>query len=207
VIVISGSVASGKTTVSKALAKKLGEASILIFDHYGQFVEWPQDMRQWIEAGANPTHIRIPRMKEDLLALLAGRAFTNPQDGKAISSGRYIIIEEPSGRERQEIGNYIDLVVYIDVPQDVCVARLIERVMDMEIWSAKGTFQGETKEALARQLDAVASWLAQYQQVRSMYIQVSQRVRGNADLVVDGLKSVDEITTEIVEFMRDKQGK
>jgi uridine kinase len=202
VIVISGSVGSGKSTVSKALAKILGDAPILTFDHYGQFVEWPQDMGQWIKNGANPTHIRVPRLKEDLLALLAGQAVTDPRDGSTISPGRYIILEEPSGRERQEIRDYIDRVVYIDVPQDVCVTRLIERVVDMEVWNAKGTFQDETKQDLVRQLDAVALWMAQYRQGRSMYIQVSQRVHAGADLVVDGSKSVDEITTDIVDFMR-----
>jgi len=88
----------------------------------------------------------------------------------------------------------------------MCVTRLVERVMDMQVWNAKGTFQGETKEALARQLNAVALWLAQYRQMRSMYIQVSQRVREKANLVVDGLKPVDEITAEIVDFMHGKNG-
>ncbi len=206
VIVISGSVGSGKSTVSKALAKVLADALILTFDHYGQFIEWPQDMGQWINAGADPTHIRVPKLKEDLLALLENRAVTDPLNSNVLLPGRYIIIEEPSGRERQEIGEYIDLVVYIDVPQDMCVTRLVERVMDMQVWNAKGTFQGETKEALARQLNAVALWLAQYRQMRSMYIQVSQRVREKANLVVDGLKPVDEITAEIVDFMHGKNG-
>jgi uridine kinase len=60
-----------------------------------------------------------------------------------IAPSKYILLEEPSGRERGEIREYIDLVVYVDVPQDVCVARLIERVINMKVWNSQGTFAGE----------------------------------------------------------------
>jgi uridine kinase len=131
----------------------------------------------------------------------------DPQNGNVLSPSKYILLEEPSGRERQEIREYIDLVVYIDVPQDVCVTRLVERVVDMKVWNSKGTFQGETKEDLVRQLNAVALWITQYQRARSMYIQASQIVQEKADIVVNGLKAVDEITTDIMSFLNDKQGK
>jgi len=207
VIVVSGSVGSGKSTISTALSKILGDAPILIFDHYGQYVEWPEDMEGWINAGADPTHIRVPKLREDLHSLLEGRAISDPQNGNVLSPSRYILLEEPSGRERQEIKEYIDLVVFIDVPQDVCVTRMIARVMDMNVWNSKGSFQGETREDIVRQLEAVASWITQYQQARPMYIQVSRIVKVNADIVVDGLKDVNGITTDIMSLMKDKQGK
>jgi uridine kinase len=198
-------VGSGKSTISTALSKILGGAPVLIFDHYGQYIEWPQDMEQWMMDGADPGQIRVPKMKADLLALLEGNAVTDPQNGSVLSPAKYILLEEPSGRERQEIREYIDLVVYIDVPQDVCVTRLMERVVDMEVWKSKGTFQAENKRNLVRQLNAVALWLTQYQRARSMYIQVSQIVQAKADLVVNGLKAVDEITSEIMGTLNDKQ--
>lgn len=204
VIVVSGFVGSGKSTITKALSKLLGDAPILIFDHYGQYIEWPQDMEQWIKNGANPSHIRIPKLKDDLLSLLEGRTIIDPQNGHVLSPSNYIILEEPSGKERQEIREYIDLVVYIDVPQDVCVTRLVERVVNMKVWNSKGTFQGETKKDLVRQLNAVALWITQYQRSRSMYIQVSQFVQGKADIVVNGLKAVDEVTTDIINLLNDK---
>lgn len=201
VIVISGSVGSGKSTISAALSSMLENAPVLIFDHYGPYVEWPQDMQQWMNDGSDPEYIRVPKLKEDLLSLLEGRRITDPLDSKIIKPSKYIILEEPSGRERQEIREHVDLVVYIDTPQDICVARLIERAMDMEVWKSKGTFEGESKVDLVRQLNAIALWITQYLQVRSMYIGVSKIVKESADIVVNGMRSVNEITTEILNLL------
>ena len=205
VIVVSGSVGSGKSTISAALSKILGDAPVLIFDHYGQFIEWPRDMSQWMIDGADPNQIHIPKLKEDLLSLLKGEAVTDPFDGRVITPSKYIILEEPSGRERQEIREYIDLVVYIDVPQDICVIRLVERALNMEVWKSNGTFESENKEDIVRQLNAVALWTTQYQRARPMYIQVSRIVQEKADVTVSGIKTVNEITTDIMNAIKDKQ--
>lgn len=197
VIVISGSVASGKSTVAAALTGILDNAPVLTFDHYAAYVEWPQDMQQWIEAGADPKSIQIPKLKDDLLSLLHGKEIHDPSDGKILRPSKYILLEEPSGRERQEISDLIDLVVYIDTPQDICVTRLVERAIDMEEWRTKGTFSAQAKDDLVRQLDAVALWFTQYQQARSMYIGVSELVKHRADIVINGMSPIEDITREI----------
>ena len=76
---------------------------------------------------------------------------------------------------------------------------MIQRVMDMESWASQRTFANETKEDLVRQLDAVAMWITQYQQARSMYMDVSRIVKRNADIIVDGMKPVDAIASEILD--------
>lgn len=205
VIVISGSVGSGKSTIAAALSRTLGDTALVIFDHYGQYVEWPQDMAQWINDGADPGHIRVPPLKADLLSLRKGEAITDPYDGKLIKPAHYIILEEPSGRERDEIREFIDLVVYIDVPQDICVIRMLERVLDLQLWRSEGTFESEPKEHLVRQLDAVALWITQYQRARAMYIQVSQMVKERADVIVDGMQSIDEVTRDILRSIQENQ--
>jgi uridine kinase len=206
VIAISGFVGSGKSTVSSALAKTLGDAPILMIDHYEHYVEWPQDMRQWVKDGADPSQIRVPKLKDDLLSLLNGQTITDPFDGTILKPSNYIILEEPSGRERQEIREYIDLVIFIDVPQDVCVIRMIERALNMELWKSRGTFESETSENHVQQLDAVALWTTQYQRARSMYMQVSQLVMAKADIIVNGMNPMDEITSDILRTIKEKQG-
>ena len=205
VIVIAGYVGSGKSTVAVSLSKSLENAPILFFDHYEKYIEWPHDMNRWIKEGADLTQIRIPRLKEDLLSLLQGRPITDPLEGKSIAPSKYILIEEPSGRERGEIREYIDLVVYIDVPQDVCVLRLVERVINMDVWNAKGSFEGETREDLVHQLNAVATWITHYQRSRPMYMLGSQMAQQQADIVVNGMKTVEELTTAILNEIKDKQ--
>jgi energy-coupling factor transporter ATP-binding protein EcfA2 len=204
VVVIAGYVGSGKSTVAASLSTVLDDAPILVFDHYEKYIEWPHDMNQWMLDGADLDQIRIPKLKEDLLSLLKGITIIDPFDGKILAPSKYILLEEPSGGAREEIKAYIDFIVYIDVPQDVCVTRLVERLIDMDLWNTKGTFGGETNEDLVRQLNAVASWITHYQRARSMYMIGSQMVHQKADIVIDGLLTVEEITNDILNGIKDK---
>ena len=61
-----------------------------------------------------------------------------------------------------------------------------------------------TKENLARQLNAIALWITQYYRARTMYIGVSRIVQEKADLVVNGMKTVNEITTDILNALKVK---
>ena len=204
VIVIAGYVGSGKSTIATNLSKRLENAPILIFDHYEKYIEWPQDMNRWMSEGSDPDQIRVPKLKEDILSLLKGIPVTDPMDGRIINPSECILLEEPSGGTREEIRNFIDYVVYIDTPQDMCVIRLVERLIDLNIWNTKGTFNAEPKEDLVRQLDAVALWLMHYGRSRSMYMLGSHMAQQNADIVVDGMKTVEEITTDILNEIKEK---
>jgi len=206
VIVISGSVGSGKSTIAAVLSKMLGDVPVLNFDHYGQYAEWPHDFTQWVNAGADPSGIKVPKLKDDLLSLLDGKTITDPLNGNTIKPAKIIILEEPSGRERQEIREHVNLVVYIDVPQDVCVIRMIERTIDMQIWHSKGTFEEEPKENLVPQLNSAALWITQYQHARPMYIQVSQIVKENSDMIINGMKAVNEIASDILSKIKAVHG-
>ena len=83
--------------------------------------------------------------------------------------------------------------------------RVIERVINMGMWNSQGTFEGETQENLVRQLNAVASWTTQYQKARSMYVAGSHMARQSADIVIDGMKSVEEIAADTLNEIKDRQ--
>jgi uridine kinase len=193
VIVVSGSVGSGKTMLVERLGELLGGVPTLIFDHYERYAEWPHDLDEWMRAGADPDQVRVPRLKEDLLALLAGASITYPLDNRLVNPAEYILIEEPFGRERQEIAGHVDLVVYVDVPQDVCAVRVVQRALGMGGVDSEERIETEPKEELVKRLKAAAFWVTHYMRMRSAYIKVSSGVKQKADIVVDGLESMDEI--------------
>jgi Ni2+-binding GTPase involved in maturation of urease and hydrogenase len=83
VVVISGSVGSGKTTLAERLADLLGGSPVLIFDHYDQYVKWPQDIDQWIRAGADPNQVRVPRVCYALAGLSV--VYSGHDDTKRLS--------------------------------------------------------------------------------------------------------------------------
>jgi uridine kinase len=205
VVVVSGSVGSGKTALVERLAGLLGDTPVLIFDHYDRYAEWPQDLDGWIRAGADPNQVRVPRLKEDLLSLLEGTSVTHPLDNGVINPSQYVLIEEPFGRERQEIAEYVDLVVYVDVPQDVCAIRVVQRALGMPEADFERTVEGESREDLAGRLKAVAFWVTHYMRMRSAYVGTSSVVKQKADIVVNGIKPVDEIAQAVLDALKSVQ--
>lgn len=206
VVVVSGSVGSGKTTLVERLAGLLGDAPALIFDHYDRHAEWPQDLDEWIREGADPNQVRVPRLKEDLLSLLEGTSIIHPLDDRAVNPSDYILVEEPFGRERLEIAGYIDLVVYVDAPQDVCAVRVVQRALGVAGADFERTIEDESREDLIERLKATAFWLGHYMRMRPAYIEVSSAVKQKADIVVNGILPVDEIAQAVLDAMESVQG-
>lgn len=204
VVAISGYVGSGKSAAVAVLSKALHNAPVLAFDDYEAHVQWPADMQAWMEDGADPSAIRVPKLRDDLVSLRDGRPIHRPVDGALVHPAGVILLEEPCGRERREIAGYIDLLVYIDVPEDVCVARIVQRALDMDVWRRRSTFAGLLHEDLARQLDAVAGWVEHYQKVRPMYVRGAAAVKRNADRIVDGTRPIDEVVREILDLVGER---
>jgi hypothetical protein len=81
---------------------------------------------------------------------------------------------------------------------------LVERVINLGAWRAQGTFAGETKEDLVQQLNAVATWMTHYQQARPMYILGARMVKEKADIVVNGMQTIEETTSDILNEIKEK---
>jgi dephospho-CoA kinase len=205
VVLVSGYMGCGKTRFVEALVKALGNAPALIFDHYEDYAEWPDDFGKWIQDGADPNQIRVPKLKDDLHALCKGISITHPIDDRMVHPSDTILVEEPFGTERGEITKFVDLVVYIDVPEDVCVVRIIQRALGMNDFDFERDIELETRDGLQKRVKSVAFWLNHYLAIRPG-LTLTEIIRQKADIIVDGMKPVGEMVQDALEAIKLRGG-
>jgi len=182
--------AAGKTTLLRNLPKWLDRAATLIFDEYEAFGEWPDDMGLWMAEGADPGQVRVPRMRQDLEALIAGNSIQHPIDGHAIQPSSVILVEDPFGRTRPDIRDLYDLVLFLDLPWDLSVVRMAQRAL------APAEDDPLTRIGNAQQL------LANYVALRSMYTTLAEPVRSSADVVLDAQKPAEALLEAAITAIR-----
>jgi uridine kinase len=203
VILVSGYMGCGKTTFVETFAEMLGNAPTLIFDHYEKFTQWPEDIGDWMLDGADSTQIKVPRLKDDLRSLCLGTSITHPLDGRIIHPSEIILVEEPFGTERGEITEFIDLVVFIDVPRDVCVVRLMQRSLGTNEADFDGRIKRETREELGKRVKSAAFWLNHYMWIRPG-LKLTETIQRKADIIVDGMKPVGEMAQEVLAEIKSR---
>jgi len=194
VIAIAGPPGAGKSTLAAALVRELGDASLLAMDRYQQMTEAPIDeVARWAERGADYDELPVPRLAEHLAALRRGEAVTDPVSGVTNLPGRcYIIFETHFGRAHRATGPLIDLLLWLDTPPDVALARNLR------------TFIGPMlqlpvrAEALADGLGWIDDYLASYLRVVAGLVRLqAERVRPGADLFVAADAGVSAVASEL----------
>lgn len=181
VIAVAGPIGGGKTSLVLALAHVLNDASILFYDNYEQTSKGSiDDIVRWMRDGADINHLDITRLADDLSKLKNGESVHDPLTQVEIPPKKFIILEMPLGREHKSAAPYIDLLIWIDTPLDIALARKIKEITNH--------FLKERREADGR--DFVA-WLHQYldnylRAVRELLQMQKERVGRNADIILDG---------------------
>ena len=188
VIAVAGASGSGKSTLVCALAERIENAEAMFFDDYRPDY-------------GNPTR--------DLQSLRIGDHITYPGDGRRIDARKVVILEEPTGRTREGMGDKIDFLVYVNLPLEVSLARVLLRSIkqsgDEDInafYEAIGPqFEPRFTEEKPTKLMHIMVWqLEMYlKQHRQGYLVDHESNLRDADLVVDGLKSVSQLVMEITE--------
>ena len=186
IIAVAGHSGAGKSTLVKNLATRLGDAITLGIDDY-PFDSYPRAVA-WLEQGADPNEFQTPQFFSDVRALKEGKTIIHPETKQAIAPTQYVIIEEPFGRGRDALREYIDFLVYVDTPLEVAYVRKLLRKSDFLPWEAD-------PQVFIEHLRENMEW---YLRVgRNFYLAVSQAAMKNCDLVVSGLLPAENITTEI----------
>lgn len=160
VIAISGASGSGKSALVKALVHRLGDAVALHFDDYSPRYfptsKYPAGIAKWIADGADPSAWETPQLVQDLRALRQGKSITLPghkeisksttlilralgrrkplvfsRNERILRPATYIVLEEPFGREREDMKELIDFVIALDTPLEVALARRLLEIPEI----------------------------------------------------------------------------
>jgi hypothetical protein len=197
VIAISGASGAGKSSLVMVLVQTLGDATALHFDDYKPERTppsiYPLDPLQWLADGADPNAWETPQLAADVLRLRHGESVVVPRKGAVLVSKRWIVLEEPFGRTRTVMRDLIDAVILVDVPLEVALARRLLRVAERPDLLADPDEQARALQTYLRVDHPIG---------KELYRVITERVRPDCDLVVDGLQPSEVVAASIADWIR-----
>ena len=175
IIAIAAPPGGGKTTLSGLLSARLGGRPVLHFDDYEVLTKRaPAEVEAWLDRGAPLEEIAAPGFAVGLADLLA-------------SGARHILVDGPLGRAYPPTANLIDLVIYIDTPLDLALARVMR---GQAAHAARAPDPGAPRN-FAQWLEA---YLENYQGfIRRSYAMQREVVLPGADVVLDGALPMERL--------------
>lgn len=190
VIGVSSISGGGKTALVNQLAKRLQDTIILSFDEYDEAgtIVHPASYREWYERGADSNEWQTVRLSADLQQLKFGHSVISPVDQRQIEPADFIVFDAPLGRAHRDTGQHIDLMIYIDTPLDVAMARRTIR----DFYGQESVLSPDKSEGLRRELEGYLSF------ARIIYLQHVEKMKATSDLIVDGLLSVEKLADQII---------
>lgn len=197
VIAIAAPIGGGKTSLAQAVAAALGDAALLFHDHYESATGRPvDDLVQWLENGADFNAFRLPGLADDLKRLKQGQPVVDPLTRREIRPGKFIVFEMPLGRAHAETAPHIDLLLWIDVPLDIALARKLREFI-------REILQDEQPGACRDRLLWVEQYIAGYVGIVHDVLSVQRdKVRPGADIIIDGRKPMPVMAAAAVESIR-----
>lgn len=186
VVGIAGGTASGKTTLARKVVEALGSEDCLLLTHdrYYYDVENPAtfnyDHPDALETALLVEHVRALRIGEDVeLPLYDFKTHTRRPEGVTTAPKATILVEGILVLEDEEMRALCDLMVYVDTPDDLRLARRIRRDV-----AERGR---DVEEVLTR-------WLTT---VRPMHIRHVEPSRACADVVLPGVGLLEPLVDSI----------
>jgi len=186
VVGIAGGTASGKTTLARKVAESLGieECLLITHDRYYYDVENPEtfnyDHPDALETALLVDHLRALRSGDEVeLPDYHFATHTRREWGKKTTPKPTILVEGILILENDELRSLCDLMVYVDTPDDLRLARRIRRDM-----ADRGR---DVEQVLTR-------WLTT---VRPMHIRYVEPCRAFADVVLPGVGLLEPLVESI----------
>jgi uridine kinase len=170
VVAVSAPPGGGKTSLVRALATRLGDAATIHFDDYEELTRRPpEEMLDWLRQGGDWNALDLSRLAGDLAHL------------RAEAPERYVLFDTLLGRQHAALARSIDLVIWIDIPLDLALAR---KIREFASW---GEDAGEFR-----------AWLTPYLEhylagIRDLIALQATATAASADLVLDGRAPLAEL--------------
>jgi hypothetical protein len=188
------------------VAERLGDAAMLFFDDFA--LDGPSDLPQWGgQPGADFARWRTPAFSAALESLKGGSTVTLPtlsasvglERSRTTGPARFVVVEEPFGRLRPETARAIDFVVCIDAPLHVCLARrLLRQLRTLRRQAGAAATEGASADVLRSGAESFTDFLEFYVAWgHGVYAEQLRQQRASSDLVVDGLRSLDVLATQV----------
>lgn len=195
VVAITSISGGGKTTLIKKVAEKLN-ASVLLFDDYAAVSEYPEDIKTWLDKGADLNEWKTPQFISDIMKLKRGDSVVTPLNN-TIKASEIIVIEEPTGRNRIDIAGLLDFVAVIDTSVDIGLARRILRDQQYFI-------NPEEVESYKNFINYINGYLDQYLNgLRDSYLEIHKQNKETCDLLIDGALSLDDKTKLLINALKE----
>lgn len=188
VVAVAGPPGAGKSSLIQGLARAMGDACVIHMDSYETMTQRPiAEIAQWMQDGADIDAFAFPQLDVDLQRLRQGLTAIEPRTGREIAARKYILFETQFGKAHRATGQHIDLLIWLDTPLDVALARNVKKLT--------ASFLREQKpEKLAERLQWLDAYLDNYLRiVRSLMPMQKARVAAAADFVLDGAGSLPEL--------------
>jgi uridine kinase len=189
IIAVAGMPGAGKSTLIRNAMQRLGDADSLQFDDYTRGSDYP-NIPQWVAAGCDPNQWVSPGLGEHLALLKHGLQVRTPNTDRVIQPRRFIFLEEPFGRARAAVAEYVDMVAAVDLPIEVALARRLVRDIN--------TPQMIADPQAAR--DHVDSYCRRFlfESRRELILAGQSWALKDCDLVLNGTKPVAALTAELL---------
>jgi len=193
---IAGCSGSGKTTLARELAAQL-EATLFPLDlYYRDLAHFPLDSR-CKQNFDHPDSLESELFIEHLRTLKQGHAIDRPiYDFRThtrvagafdhIEPTRFVVVEGIMALHWPELGELYDFSVYVDAPDELCLARRIYRDMRE---------RGRTEESVREQYEAAVKPMA------DVYVIPSQT---RAGMTVSGTDALDWSIEQIFRELRQR---
>ncbi|RZJ20220.1 MAG: uridine kinase [Haliea sp.] len=213
VIAVAAPIGGGKSALVDALAAALGDPAVgpaptLRFDDYEHATRQSvEQLSQWLDSGADVNQLEAPGLADDLLAWCEGRPIaargaaltpaqvrTGIETHPVVPGNSPLVFEMPLGRAWSPTARHIDVLVWVDTPLDIALARRLREI-------SADVLQGDPADA-RRGLGWIHGYLDHYIGTIHAVLQAQRNaVRPGADLVLDGMAGIDSLVDQVMQHL------